>query len=134
MLARRLLLFVAILMGITALTAGLARPPEGRDAIPTPEPGAAPPRPITAVDRTLDATGEGEAQTVAVNQGDLVTLTVTDDVLDVVELRGLDLTQPVSAQTPAVFSLLADRAGDFPVVLIDAGQTIGTLRVTATQE
>ena len=134
MLARRLLLFVAILMGVTALTAGLARPPQGGDAVPTPEPSAAPASPVTEVQRTLDASGDAKARTVAVNEGDLVTLTVRDDALDVVVLQGLDLTQPVAPDTPAVFNLLADRPGDYPLLLVDDGRDIGTLRVTPAQE
>jgi hypothetical protein len=129
MLARRLLLLVAIMMGITALAAGLTAPPvERRQAQPPPpslgeaRPPAAPP-----VVRTLDADAP---RTITVAEGDELRLTVHADDLDVVELSGLDRIQAVSPQTPAIFDVLADEPGSDPVLLRQSGGRAGTLEVT----
>lgn len=132
MLARRLLVLVAVLMGLTALAAGLAAPPT-RTPVATPEPVAPTPA-VTAsavVERTVHV---DEPTTVAVDQGDEVRLTVRGDVLDAVELVGLDLLQPIAPATPAVFDVLADRPGSYPIRLTQAGEDVGKLRVTPTEE
>jgi hypothetical protein len=132
MVARRLLIFVAILMGLTALAAGLAAP-QNQKPIATPEsdrPGAV----RTAsplVEREIDI---AEPQTIAVNEGDEVRLTVSGDALDVVELVGLDLLQPIAPETPAVFDLNADDAGSYPIRLVETGRRAGRLRVTPAAE
>jgi hypothetical protein len=131
MVARRLLIFVAVLMGLTALAAGLAAPP---DRSPSAAPEAAPGAVRTAsplVERTVQLS---EPQTVAVNEGDEVRLTVSGDALDVVELVGLDLLQPIAPETPAVFDLNADEAGSYAIRLVEAGRSAGKLQVSPAAE
>ncbi len=132
MVLRRMLLIVAILMGITALTAGLSAPPRP----PPPPPPGASPRPAggapAAVRRTLDA--GGRARTVAVEEGDHVVLTVRSDLTDTVEVVGLDRLAPVAPGLPATFDILADRPGLYPVVLTADGGRLGALRVSPASE
>src|SRR4051794_16506685 len=86
-LARRLLIFVAVLMGLTALAAGLATPPprSSRDTqkpvIGTTVKPATPP-----VEATLSLS---EPRTIAVDEGDQLQLSVQGDALDAVEIDGL---------------------------------------------
>ncbi len=133
MVARRMLLIVAILMGITALTAGLAAPPRPRTA----DPSAAPP--VTAgsadpVEVRRAISDGGRARTVAVEEGERLILTVRVDALDSVELVGLDRVAAVAPGTPAVFDVLADRPGLYPVETGVDGRRLGAVRVTPSEE
>src|SRR4051812_46136734 len=96
MVARRMLLIVAILMGVTALTAGLTAPPSRQRGAVVPTPDAVTPAaPSTLVERTLKVS-PARARTVAVNEGDLLRLTVEADDLGTVELVGLGLVQALA--------------------------------------
>jgi hypothetical protein len=129
MLGRRFLLLVAVLMGLTALAASIApREPLVRErgsATPTPTPPAAEANAVRTAVKTISA-DTGHAR-VVVHQGDLVQLTVEATDVDTVSL--LDDFQPVEAHSPAVFELLADRPGTYPIELIDAGRRVGSLVV-----
>jgi hypothetical protein len=128
MVARRLLVFVAVLMGLTALAAGLATPPGPRipsrqqPILGTPIRAASP-----TVELSLDL---AEPRTVTVAEGENVELTVHGDELDAVELVGLDLLEPIAPDTPAVFNVLADRPGNYPVRIVSSGRVVGRLRVS----
>jgi hypothetical protein len=133
MLGRRFLLLVAVLMGLTALAASIApREPlvrEGarRAATPTPTPAvtAAGTPTVRNVRRTLVITdGPGR---ITVRQGDLLQLTVKGIELDSVSL--LDRIEPIERDSPALFSVLADTPGQFPIELVDSGRVVGTLVV-----
>jgi hypothetical protein len=130
--ARRLLIFVAVLMGLTALAAGLATPPprapkdtEG-PVIGTSVKPATPP-----VEATLSLS---EPRTIAVDEGDQLQLSVQGDALDAVEIAGLGQLQAIAPDTPAAFDILADRAGTYPIRLLGADRRVGRLRVTPARE
>jgi hypothetical protein len=131
MLGRRFLLLVAVLMGLTALAASIApREPlvRERGATPTPTPTAtAEANAVRSVAKTISADA-GHAR-VVVREGDLVQLTVDATDVDTVEL--MDQFQPVEADSPAVFELLADRSGSYAITLLDADRRVGTLVVRA---
>jgi hypothetical protein len=131
--ARRMLLLVAILMGITAIVAGFAAPVSRTPAGPAPEAVPAVPaqRAAAPVEETVSVAAP---RTVAVGEGDLVRLTVTGQVSDVVELVGLDLLEPIAPETPAVFDVHADRAGRYPIRLTDDERDVGALKVTPGRE
>lgn len=136
MAARRMLLIVAVLMGVTALSAGLAAPPERRGEAPEPTATAAPggrDGGVTVVERTLPGRG-GDPRTVAIEQGDILRLTVEAEEADSVELVGLDRIAAVAPGTPAMFDVLADRPGLYPVELLEAGDRLGAVRVTPDRE
>jgi len=134
MLGRRFLLLVAVLMGLTALAASVApREPINRDGSGTPTPTATP---------TQSAAGGGSLQTVTkrlntaegvtrvvVDEGDLVDLEVSGSELDTVTL--FDEVSPIDPDSPAVFQLLADAPGEYPIELLDADRQVGTLVVRA---
>jgi hypothetical protein len=131
MLGRRFLLLVAVLMGLTALAASIApREPlirERSNATPTPTPTAAEANAVRTVEKTISA-DTGHAR-VVVREGDLVQLTVDATEVDSVEL--MDQFKPVEADSPAVFELLADTPGEYPITLLDADRRVGTLVVRA---
>jgi hypothetical protein len=130
MLGRRFLLLVAVLMGLTALAASIApREPLVRErgtATPTPTPTAvAEANAVHTVEKTIS--GDTGHARVVVRKGDLVQLTVDATAVDTVSLQN-DF-QPVEADSPAEFQLLADRPGSYPIELVGAGRRIGTLVV-----
>jgi len=113
-------------MGLVALAAGVAPRDSARDttASPTPARGAAPP--VAAVEQTLDAQSSG--QEVAARVGQTVIITVKTDELDSVSLGELEI-ETADPQSPARFELLADVPGSYPIHLLQADRTIGTLEV-----
>jgi hypothetical protein len=130
MLGRRFLLLVVVLMGLTALAASIApREPlvrSERHATPTPTPSPPPASSdVETVNRKLDVSHPGKR--LVVNEGDLVDLEVRGDDVDSVQL--LDEVAPLDPQSPAVFQLLADRPGSYPIELVDAERQVGTLVV-----
>jgi hypothetical protein len=133
MLGRRFLLLVAVLMGLTALAASVApreqlvRDRERRAATPTPTPSppAAPAGAMRTIERTI-STSEPPRR-VIVREGQLVRLTVTGSELDSVML--LSEIEPIEADSPALFELLAEDAGEYDIELVDSGRRIGTLVV-----
>jgi|SRR3954447_10947005 hypothetical protein len=135
MLGRRFLLLVAVLMGLTALAASIAprepliRDQARRNATPTPTPSetAAATTPLHSVARTLVITADPGR--IVVRQGDLVQLTVKGMELDSISV--FDQIEPIERQSPALFELLADTPGHFPIELVDAGRRVGTLVVRA---
>jgi hypothetical protein len=127
MLARRLLLLVAVLMALTVV-ATLVAPPPPKAPVATTGGAEAPAEPADdTTEIRLDA-GAGR-QNAEVGDGDLVHLVVTAKDLDTVEIPDLGLVRAVAPDSPAEFDLLAQK-GDYPIVLLDAAKTIGTLRVT----
>jgi hypothetical protein len=137
MLGRRLLVLVAVLMGLTALAASLAPPPQtgrGPLATATPSPAPAPtarPRAGATVSVHLSASPDTVPHDVAATRGDVVDLVVTGDVIDTVTIGGLAVMEPIDPDSPARVELFADRPGSFPIRLLDAGRRIGTLRISA---
>jgi len=128
MLARRLLVFVAVLMGLTAVAAGFATRPPTSELAPEKTPSAAPSRPASPlVERFVSLS---EPTNVSVEEGSELRLTVRGDGLDVVELVGLDQLQAVAADTPATFDLIADRPGTYPIRFTQSGERAGRLKVT----
>src|SRR3954447_8400746 len=139
MLGRRLLVLMAVLLGLTALAAALApRPtvtPPRSSLQPSP---TAPSSAATAgtasrvVSRTLSAdegAGRGGNAVVRAREGDTLRLTVRGDVLDSVELQGLDQIEPLEPGSPAHFELTADEPGEHAIVLLDADRRIGRIDI-----
>ena len=137
MLGRRLLVLMAVLLGFTALATALApRPtvtPQRGTATPSaqPRPPATSPTPGASrvVTRTVNADAGARASRVRARVGDTVRLTVQGDVLDAVELVGLDEIEPIEPGSPARFEFLADARGSYPIVLQEADRRVGRIDV-----
>ena len=127
MLARRLLIALAVLMAITALAAGLA-PRESalrEDASPPPQASVAPT--AEPVEATLDAASEG--QRVQAEVGQIVRIVVNTDELDSVQLADFG-TETADPESPARFELLAEDPGTYPIELLEAERKIGELEIS----
>jgi hypothetical protein len=124
---RRFLLFAVLLIVGASLVSALA----ARDRVDdSPNPGVAPagatpPAPV------VEASLPGEKKEVRARVGDVVRLLIRAPAADTVELSALAVEQPVDADQPAELVFVADREGRFRVRLRDAGESIGTLRVTS---
>ena len=130
MLARRLLIALALLMVITALAAGIApreSAMDGDSPSPSATAGEVAQEPVM---QTLDAQAEG--QQVEAKVGQIVRIVVTSDELDTVSMAdvGFETTEPDS---PARFELLADVPGTYPIELLEADRQIGELEVTGAR-
>ena len=127
MVARRLLIALAVLLGLTALAAGVApRERVSTDSSPPPAPAPAREQASGTVVRTLDAGSTG--QRVVARVGQIVELTVRSDTLETVSLGdvGVETAEPDS---PAHFELLADEPGSYPIELLEDERQIGTLEI-----
>jgi hypothetical protein len=130
-LARRLLILLAVLMGLTALASGVApREPETREE---PRGAADPAAPSPASGReslevTVSASAGAQPRRIPVTIGQTVRLTVEGDVVDGVQLGELDI-EPIEPASPALFELLAEEPGEVPITLVDAQRRIGVLDV-----
>lgn len=134
MAGRRFLLLVAVLMGLTALAASVApRDPSLRDraererrATPSAQPSPGTPT-DTTVARVEELSAEESPQRVIAERGELIELQVSADAVDAVTIRGLDAIQAVDPESAAIFNLLAERPGSYPIELLESGRRIGTL-------
>ena len=140
-LVQRMLVLVALLMAVTAVTVALApRQVRERDARPTDPPRAAPApaqRGATPVERDGTVPGDpplrimraGESgQVVRVQRGRTLRLRVVSQELETVQLGADGPLEAVDTDSPAEFELLADADLDLEVRLVESGRTIG--RVT----
>ena len=128
MLVRRLLIALAVLIALTALAAGVD--PEPRDdGDPAPQSSAFPAGAGKEVERTISTSAKGADRRVTARIGELVRLTVEGTEVDSVELGDLEVA-PLDPESPAIFELLAEEEGSYPIRLLDANRTIGTLVVT----
>jgi hypothetical protein len=126
-LARRLLLFAAVLMLLSALAAGLApreqvtqAPPSERSSLPAGK----------TVSEEISAEPGADSR-VQVQRGDVLHLEVSGDTLDSVLIERLDRIEAIEPLTPARFEFLADAsAGVYPIRLIEADRRIGSIEIT----
>ena len=126
MLARRLLIFLAVLIALTALAAGVAPrdPVGGGDGGPPPSVTSSPaPDPV---ERTLRA--EETGQRVVARVGQTVVLTVEASTLDTVHIAEVG-SEGVEPASPARFELRADVPGSYAIELLESGRRIGTLDI-----
>jgi hypothetical protein len=128
MLARRLLILLAVLMGLTALASGVAP----RQPVPRSGAGSSPSTTATeslpAIEEIVDAAAAEPAR-IVVDEGRTLVLEVRSAELDSVSLEGLDRIEAVDPDSPARFELLAEPPGSYPIQLVDAGRELGTLEI-----
>jgi hypothetical protein len=135
MLGRRLMVLMAVLLGLTALATVLApRPRLARPgAAAPPGPTVAPrpavePAPSRIVERTLEA-DPARPVVVRARVGDTIRLVVKGEVLDSVEVEGFGEIEQVEPDSPARFELLADEPASHAIRLIDSDRRIGQLEI-----
>jgi hypothetical protein len=141
MRGRRLLLVVAVLMGLTALAASIVPRDPGRldprSPAPQTSPTRTPPKPepagggkVTTVKAVFSTTERKRApKRVVAEVGDLVEVRVGGDVVDSVSVEGLTDVVPIDPDSPAEMQLLADEPGVYPVSLLGAERLVGRLDI-----
>jgi hypothetical protein len=149
MVGRRLLLLVAVLMGLTALAASIAprdggspapstapgRPPLPASQTPAPEiEPAAPAANEDTLDETMSAARGASPTRVRVNLGQILRLQVAGPVYDTVLIDGLDETDAIAPESPATFDIYMDRPGRFPITLQDEGRRLGEIVVSECRQ
>lgn len=127
MLARRLLILLAVLMGLTALAAGVAPRRTPAPAETTPPSTAAPGKAQRPLERTISAS-EPSGRRIVVRRGRVVRITVQGDVVDSVQFGDLKVVS-LDPDSPALFELIADDPGSYPITLLDAKRRLGVLEV-----
>jgi hypothetical protein len=133
---RRVLLLFALVLGLSALVASIAPPPETRDepseeAPPADEP-VSPPGPVTRAAPVSFEAGRADRppRTTAVRVGSSFSLEVSVPGPGDVVIDGLGLRQPADALSPARFELLAQPPGRYDVAFLPVSggrRTVGRL-------
>jgi hypothetical protein len=145
MMGRRLLLLVAVLMGLTALAASIAPRDTGTDEPPTPpgrpgtvvepsatselEPATPAPESEDVVEETLSAAKGASQVRVRARPGQTVVLEVQGDLFDEVVLTGLDRVEAIAPEAPARFEMYMDQPGRYEIRLLQEDRRLGELLV-----
>ena len=127
MLARRLLIVLAVLMALPRSPPASPRASRARDdAAESPRAGGGAGRgPARA--HALGRRRRADRR-IAARRGRHVRLTVEGDEVDSVELGELEV-EPIDPESPALFELLADELATYPITLLDAERRIGVLEM-----
>jgi hypothetical protein len=135
MTARRLLVVMLVLLGVSTLAAALA-PQKSQDdtesgSTPTPTTtgDAAPPDRNGPLAVTIDA-ADPKIDVVPLTVNDQLQLDVTAKKSGQVQIPEFGLISAVSRDAPAMFDLLFERPGAYRVVLADSGRLVGRLEVS----
>jgi hypothetical protein len=123
-MSRRVLLILASVLLLGAVVGAMG--PRENQAVKPDLPAGRP----AGTDRTVRGTLPRE-KVVRARVGDLVELTVVARAVDSATIEGFAQTEAVAPGAPARFSLLADRAGSFPVTLVLSGDRAGRIVVAA---
>jgi hypothetical protein len=141
MFGRRLVILVAVLMGLTALAASVAPPPDTNrrngDAAGTPSPTPTATPPDTATTGTVAARvafgPPGSPLTrVHARAGETVVLDVSGDAIDAVVVGDLPGIEPIDPDSPAHLEVVPAEPGRYSIRLVDADREIGVLDVAAS--
>lgn len=140
MAARRLLIVMVVLLGLSTLSWALVPPPEensdrperaaapegdtGKKSESEAKPAEAEPRVITA---RMEVSNEAP-KVVVVRPGDELRLEVSGSVGEDIEIREFGLTDTMTPDAPARFSLIVDRKGEFEVRAVESGIVAGRIR------
>jgi hypothetical protein len=128
--ARRLLILMLVLLGVSTVAAALVpvdRDAGGDDTTTTSTSTAEPPT-GKLKDKTIDA-GAKEPKTIRVHVGDQLQLRVKSPKAHEVEIPALDELADVDPDADAHFDLLLFEAGRYPVRLVENERKIGTILV-----
>ncbi len=138
MAARRLIVVMLVLLGLSTLVAALVPAPDRSGSGSDPAKGgggagrpATPPRSPTAgpaglVNAQITVAG-GAPQVVEVKAGQRLLLEVGGAVGDDISIPAFGLTETMTPSAPARFDLIVDRAGRFPVRAFGAARAVGTI-------
>lgn len=125
MLARRLLVLIALLLVAAAIATALS--PHDNSTATRPVDGQGPVAEPATVVAAIPA-GVLRPQPVRARVGDLVRLEVRSAGPDSVSIGGYDRVEQSDPDTPAQFAFFAERAGRFPIRM-ESGKLAGLLIV-----
>ena len=138
MLLRRLLLVIAVLMAMTAVTVALSPRERGgattTGTVASPPPAAPVAGDVSPSEREGQAPGEapletlraqGSGQVVRIDIGERLRLRVVSDTLESVQLGEDGPIEAVDPDSPAEFEILAEPGLDAQVRLLESGRPIG---------
>jgi hypothetical protein len=139
MAARRLLIVMLVLLGISILAAALVPPRNLRDgstastiAEPTEPTETAPPDTVPR-GAGKSARIEVDAKRISVvplTLGDQLSLTIASKRADLVEIPALGLIDSLGPNGAALFDVLPSRAGSYGIRLVEADRLVGRIEVT----
>ena len=140
MAARRLLIVMVVLLGLSTLSWALVPPPEensdrpqkaapsegdaGKKGETEAKPAKPEPRVITA---RMEVSNEAP-KVVVVQPGDELRLEVSGSVGEDIEIPDFGLTDTMTPDAPARFSLIVDPKGEFEVRAVESGIVAGDPR------
>ncbi len=137
MAARRLLIIMLVLLAISTVLALVvpSRSPRNADRSTSTSTTETTPRPDPTL--TPDITGKVVSahfdflsktrNTVDVHRGDQLILSVTGSTGDDIEIPHFGLTETVTPYAPAVFNLIVDESGTFPIRAVGADLVVGRI-------
>lgn len=130
MAARRLIIVMLVLLGVSTLAAALAPVDPGRESTSTSTRSTTRERAERTggqlVRETIDAEAK-QPQTIRLPVGDQLSLRVESRHFGQVEIRGLGLLEDVAPLDPARFDILADEPGRHEVRLLGDKRELGVL-------
>jgi hypothetical protein len=132
--ARRLLILMLVLLGVSTVAAALVpvdRDAGGDDTTTTSTSSAG--APTGQLERESINAAADNPTTVRVQVGDQLQLRVSARKADQVEIPALDELEDVDPDAPARFDLLLFEADRYPVRLLDPGRKIGEIVVKPKQ-
>lgn len=137
MAARRLLIIMLVLLGISTLAAALVgnRPLRGEgtgstiasETEPTVPPDTVPegePLGISVI------VGGAKVKVIPMKVGDQLALILRSRKTDLLEIPALGLLEPVAPNAPARFDVFAQEAGSYGVRLVNADRVVARIEVT----
>jgi hypothetical protein len=130
MAARRLVALMLVLLAVSTLAAALTAPAPEREPRTTEDAGEPRSRNRSGrlIEGALDASSR-RPDTVEVQSGDQLALTVRSPIPGQVEIPAFGLLEDVAPRAPARFDLLLERPGRFEVRLAGRGRLIGAIVV-----
>jgi hypothetical protein len=134
MAARRLLMVMLVLLGLSTLAALLGPAQRARDRIATTE-TTEEPLPADTVPRgeqlavTIEVGVMLTQKRVPIEVGDQLSLVVRSRARDQVEIPRLGLVEAVGPLSPARFDILAREPGDYAIRLVIANRTVGRISI-----
>jgi hypothetical protein len=126
--ARRVLILIAVLLGVSALAAGLAPPPERTRS---PVEGVVPsPTAADEADPDIQVVSAAEEnQSIEAEAGRRLRIEVTSDRYGSVQLGADGPIESVQPGSPAHFDLLPDRPGEQDLVFLEPRRVIATVTI-----
>jgi hypothetical protein len=125
MLLRRMLLFASLLLVMGAIASAFT---PRKDRATAPPRASAPAPAANTQPRRIEATLPADTP-VRARVGDIVRLSVRAPGPEQVDIPDLGVSEPADTGVPAVFEIVTDQQGRYPVMLSLADKSVGVVEV-----